>query len=196
MSTRRAGFTLLEVMIVITILGLIGANLGMVMRTSEKAAETDRILSELDGQADQTIDRIGLALMSAAAPELDPYQMAPLNSHRIDFRASIGVDDEGTMELGSEERIELITDAGQVVWRENPGIAEERSVVWSNHVPEFLEDEELNGFDDNANVVIDERGLSFNVQGDQVVIRLTLERTDSSGRLFQKTVEQRVTCRN
>ena len=196
MRSRRAGFTLLEVLIAITILGLIGANLGMVMRTSEKAAETDRILSELDGQADQTIDRIGLALMSASAPELDPIQLAPLNSHRIDYRASLGIDLEGDMELGDEERIELITDAGQVVWRENPGAAAERSVVWSNHVPELLENEELNGFDDNSNVVIDERGLSFNVQGDQVVIRLTLERTDSGGRLFQKTVEQRVTCRN
>lgn len=196
MGHRRAGFTLLELVIALTILGLIGANLGMVMRTSEKAAETDRILSELDGQADQTIDRIGLALMSAAAPELDPNQLAPLNSHRIDYRASTGVDGGGAMTLGPEERIELITDSGQVVWRENPGAAAERSIVWSNHVPEFLEDEELNGFDDNANIVIDERGLSFNVQGEQVVIHLTLERTDSSGRLFQKTVEQRVTCRN
>ena len=51
-------------------------------------------------------------------------------------------------------------------------------------------------FDRNENGVIDERGLSFQVDGDSVTIRMTLEQADTEGELVTSTVQTTVTCRN
>lgn len=196
MGRRRSGFTLVEVVIALVIMVLLAKNLSMVFETSTEAAEAERLLNALDMHAQVTMDRMTLALMSSSTTELDPLSVAPLNSSRMDYQTGLGSDELGEILWGDPERIELLAGTGQVVWRENPGLEGERSVVWTSWVPEFLEREMLNGLDDNSNEVIDERGLSFNVIGNQVIIRLTLEREDSEGRTYHKTLESRVTCRN
>ena len=95
-----------------------------------------------------------------------------------------------------QERIGLADNHTQLVWSQNPGKDEELRVVWCNLVGRYLEGELANGTDDNGNELIDEQGLSFSLQGDQVSIRLTLERQGPDGSFVQKTVETTVTCRN
>mgnify|MGYP000916787162 FL=1 len=68
--------------------------------------------------------------------------------------------------------------------------------MWTRASAKFLEGEISNGIDDNGNGLIDERGLSFEVQGKMVVIRITIEKPGPEGTLSTKTLETRVTCRN
>ena len=87
-------------------------------------------------------------------------------------------------------------DQGQVIWRDKPGEVDERSVVWSRWVSDFLENELPNGIDDNGNGLIDESGLTFVIDGSMVTIRLTLQRTGSDGKSSVYSREATVHCRN
>jgi hypothetical protein len=76
------------------------------------------------------------------------------------------------------------------------GEAEERVVAWANTVSEMLQDELMNGVDDNDNDLADELGLSFVLDARSVTIRLSLERAADDGKKVQVTKETTVTCRN
>ena len=52
------------------------------------------------------------------------------------------------------------------------------------------------GLDDNANGLKDEKGLSFDLDGDSVIIRLTIEKPGVDGTSIVKEHQARVTCRN
>lgn len=199
MRLRRSqgGFTIVEVACASAIAGLIAVNLAMVMRASAAAYETGVLKKLVDEQAEMTMDRIALAVMSSSEQELYPVVSSPLCSPRIDYQTCLGVQD-GALVMGDLERIEYVEQpsAGTVVWTESPGSSASRSVVWSSWVPRFLEGETPNGADDNGNGLVDEAGLTFDSSGPKVHIRLTVERKDEKGQLFRRTLASTVTCRN
>jgi hypothetical protein len=122
-------------------------------------------------------------------------QIEELHTNSIRYSFSLGLED-GEVVWSAPEEIRLGDAGGTVEWRENPGAAEERRVVWTTLVSPLLEGEEVNGVDDNGNGLIDEDGLSFVLEGQRIVIRLTLRRPEVDGRTVQQTVEQVVHCRN
>jgi len=204
--SRRTGFTLIEVMIALVIFGLITLNLSMVAKASSAAYGTGVFSSVLEDQADLTMDRLSLALMSSSAKQLQPIPPVPNSTPTINFQESLGVQ-EGQIVLGDPEQIEFVPGVdggpGQIVWRENPGAPNERSAVWTSWVPLLQGNEKnpdkaelANGVDDNGNGLVDEKGLAFEPQGAKVGIFLTLERTNSQGQKFVKTRQTVVTCRN
>ncbi len=194
-ARARAGFTLLEVLIAITILGMIAANVVMVTRSSSKAYESGASLSTLDIQLDNTMDRIAMALMAARKESLTPNNPSPLWTDFLIFDQSQGF--EGGMEvIGDLERIELVPGPEQIVWKQRPGALDERRVVWTNWVRELFKDEIDNGIDDDLNGLTDEAGLSFTIDGSRVTIRLTLERDGPEHSILKRTQETTVTCRN
>jgi hypothetical protein len=71
-------------------------------------------------------------------------------------------------------------------------------VVWARDVSDLLEGEIENDADDNGNGLVDERGLSFEIDdtGNVLTIRLTCERLDEGRRPLRKTVETAVRLRN
>jgi len=199
MKTRHqsAGFTLLELVIALTILALIGVNVSMVTRTGSEAARSGMFRQTLNDEADQTLDRISLALMSSGAENLYPIAIAPLYTNEVTYSISLGVEDGEVIESQPESITwEQLEDRGRVLWSENPGQPNERSVSWSNWVPTFHEGEEFNGADDNGNVIVDESGLAFDMRGALVNIHLTIERPDHHGEWVPATRRLQVTCRN
>jgi hypothetical protein len=70
-------------------------------------------------------------------------------------------------------------------------------LVWGKFVSEFLLDEQGgNAADDNGNVLIDEEGLSFNLERSSVQVHLTLRRVLSDGTELSSTAKTRVAFRN
>ena len=132
--TRRAGFTLIEVLIALTIFGLLSVNIAMVSRTGSKAAESDMFRQLLDSEMDLTLDRIKLALMSASADNVYPQAEAPLSVSHIDFSTSLGVQ-SGVHVMGDPERIAWTPASaarGGVFWTQSLGIVgAEREIQWS-----------------------------------------------------------------
>lgn len=193
----RAGFTFLEASIALALLSLVLVNVGMVMKSSTAAYESGASLSDLDAQADRTMDRIALALMSSSKDSVVPLQATPTWTRTIEYQQNIGVE-EGKAIWSDPERIECILQDGQVVWKQNPDLSNERRVVWTNWVRDFIEGELANGIDDNGNGLVDESGLAFafGANGKTVTIRLTLERMGPGGRRMTRTLETLVTLRN
>jgi prepilin-type N-terminal cleavage/methylation domain-containing protein len=195
LKRTRSGFSLLEVLIALVVVALIFGNVAMVVRSSDAAYSDETSMADLDLQLDQTLERIAVALMSASVTSLDPNAAVPAFHTQLEFVQSLGVQD-GRMIQSDPERIELVVDEGRVVWKQRPDSVDERMLVWSRWVSQFLEGEVRNGVDDNGNGAVDENGLVFLVQGSQVTIHLTLSKTDASGRTLVQTRTTVVTCRN
>ncbi|MFT4540853.1 MAG: prepilin-type N-terminal cleavage/methylation domain-containing protein [Planctomycetota bacterium] len=189
------GFTLIEIMIAMTIMGLIVMNVSLVMKTSKSATDAGIRLAQLDNQASFTMNRIANAIMASSSDGITPAPEAPDSEKYLDYKRNVGIVD-GVITWGEDERISLEDDSGQIVWIENVDEPEERRVVWSNWVSEFLEGELENGSDDNLNGLFDENGLSFDMNGRKVTVRLTLRQEDQHGQEYNKTLVTRVTARN
>lgn len=196
MSARlRAGFTLLEMMLVIGLLAIVLVKLTMVMEGASSSQRRETAAMALEDNARRVLDRIGYALMGAIRDQLLPDNEIPLDHDGLTYFVSLGVQD-GKLVVGDPERIGLSADQTQVVWSKNPATPAERRVAWCNSVRALLEEELGNGLDDNTNGLTDEKGLSFAIDGDTITIRLTLEQPTKDGTFLTRTVETTVTCRN
>lgn len=195
----RAGFTLVETLVALTIFALVAVNIAVVLRAGRAAAATGTFMATLSDELNQTVDRIALALMGADAAALDGPQLKPLSSEYVRFQACLGVE-EGSVVHGPIEEIEWAAstdESGRILWRENPESAEERRVVWSSAVPHtYMHEVAGNGVDDNGNAIEDEGGLAFTMDGARVDIHVTVERVGQDGerRPMQRT--QHIFCRN
>jgi hypothetical protein len=197
MSARRgtSGIGLVEVLLSVAFLGIVLANVALVLRSSSESGAADLSADVLDEQARTVLRRIALSLMSASRDSLSPDASSGLDSSHIRYRSQIGFED-GEVLWDDPQQIRLAEPSPQLLWSENPDTPDERRVVWSNLVAPLLEGELMNGLDDNHNGLIDEKGLSFAIDRDAVAVRLTIERRDAHGRARDATVETTVTCRN
>lgn len=192
----------MEVMIAMTILGLLIANVGLVSRAGTQAAQAGLFEQLIEDELEQGLDRVRLALMSSTASNLYPTIAAPLSQNYITFSTSLGY--ENNMLVESEpERISWTptSDGGQLVWELNPDQPGKRRVVWSNSVPSLQMGELANEIDDNANGLQDEQGIAFHVESEsadevQVFVHLTIEKTNPDGRRVPSARSINVTCRN
>jgi hypothetical protein len=192
--SARAGWSLLELSFAsLLVLGVV-AKAAFVLDYALGLAGDQSASMQQEDQARAVIDRIALAVMGSDRGTLFP-EIEELHSDRIRYTFSLGVED-GAVVWSAPEEIRLDDERRAVEWRENPGAAEERRAVWTRLASPLLEGESTNGEDDNGNGLIDEDGLSFVLEGERVVIRLTLNRRESDGRTVPHTVESVVTCRN
>ena len=195
-SSSRRGFTLWEIVIASGILGIVIVNVSLLLRATSENHDNNQAVQSLDLHARQTLDRIVIALQSAAKNSVIPAAEAPLYSSAVDYDVSMGVEN-GKVVWGEPERIGLQMDTGEVLWFRSMSTEDERRVVWGRYVsPAMAGEEPQNGLDDNANGIIDELGLSFTVDGDAVRVRMTLERENTNGALVQREFEQVVSFRN
>lgn len=193
MRRARAGFTLIEALIAMALAAVVVVKLGMIMEDASRASSEQTAALTLENQAQRVLDKIAFAVMSAERDQLFPDPESPDFSTAVTFAVSLGVQD-GEVVLGDPERIG--SEGQQVLWRQNPGMPEERRVSWCNTLRDVMLDEiDGNLLDDNDNGLFDEPGLSFTLQGDAVTIRLCLERDRESGAVT-RAVETVVTVRN
>ena len=194
-NKRTAGFTLVEIAIAIALFIVVVIKLSMAMTAATKAHRQQTAETALDDQARRVLDQVAYAVMGASRESLVPDPESPLYSSELRYEVSLGVEDGETV-WSDPEAILLQGGNQQIVWTQNPGEADERRVVWTNIARPFLEGELPNGIDDNGNGVVDETGLSFVLDRDSILIRLSLEKIDQNGQAMTRTVETVVTCRN
>jgi hypothetical protein len=195
--SRRAGWTLIEVVLAATLTVGVVTKAAFVVHSALGLAGVEGASMHYEDQARRVMERIQLAIMGSDRDTLFP-EIEEIHSKSIRYNFSLGLED-GAVVWSAPEEIRLAPGAGAegaVEWRENPGAADERRAVWTSLVSPLLEGELVNGVDDNGNGLIDEDGLSFVLEGDRVVIRLTLRRPEVDGRTVTETVESIVYCRN
>lgn len=194
-AARRAGFTVIETIIAMTLIGLVLTKLTLVMDEARRAHQEESLSMALEDQAMELLDRIAYAIVGSSRERLTPALAAPFPMAEIRYQVSLGVED-GLTVWSDPEIIGLSEESRQVYWGQNVGEVNERIVVWANTVSEMLEDELMNGVDDNGNELADELGLAFVLDDRSVTIRLSLERERNEGKSIQVTRETTVTCRN
>jgi len=195
-ARSRRGFSLIEVLIALGLIGLVLGNVYMVLGKGTKSYSAETEESIADAHARRTIDRVAMAVVGASRATIYEAMEAPFSGSEINYQICLGVE-AGEIVWSPPQRIALTSDNGrQVTWFEDPGLANERRVAWSNWVTLLFKGEAANGLDDNANGLKDEKGLSFDLDGDSVIIRLTIEKPGVDGHTVVKEHEARVTCRN
>ena len=195
MHRSRAGFTLIEALVAVSVAALILGNVAVMLSASNTGYEKESSRATLELQLDQTLDRITLALMSADLNSLNPGAPNPAFHTQLEFEQRLGVQN-GVVVRGDPERIEYTLAAGEVVWKQRPEQENERSVVWNRWVRQFLEGELPNGVDDNGNGLVDESGLTFIIEGASVTIWLSLERIGPENKPVTYSRKAVITCRN
>lgn len=188
----RAGWSLIETVLAAVFVVGVMTKAAFVVNSALGLAGDESASMHYEDQARMVMDRIALAVMGSDRETLLP-QVEELHSNSIRYSFSLGLED-GEVVWSDPEQISL--GDGAIEWRENPGAAEERRAVWTTLVSPLLEGEEINGVDDNGNGLIDEDGLSFVLEGQRIVIRLTLRRPELNRRTVEQTVERVVFCRN
>jgi hypothetical protein len=193
-GTPRAGLSTLEVVVGVALMAVVGAKILLVTSAASSASSEELTNIVLEDQARMTLDRIAYAVMGSDRDSLVPDAETPAHSSQIRYRVSLGVQG-GVVVWDDPERIELDEDDGRLRWTKDPGGLDQRVVVWSDAVRDLLEGELPNGVDDNGNGLIDESGLTFEIDHNTVTVTLTLERPGRGGRMLQSTVTTTVTCR-
>lgn len=210
-ATRTRGFSLVEVLISITMLGGLLGTMLMVVLGGSAAASTGMARQSIEGAARRALDRIAGELVSAGAETLDPDPLAPWGSSNLTFQPIDGFDgdvvwgdprsfglalEEGELDDGQDNNGNGLVDERVLLYTSDAGGPDELVTVLAHGVRELAEGELDDGDDDNGNGLVDEEGLSFERTGGRLVIRLSLESLDSNGNSLVRTVQTSVRLRN
>lgn len=179
----------------LTFLSLVAVQAYKVISSADRFSRDASISVALEDQARMVLDRVLYSIMSTSRESLIPDADSPLHSSELSYQVNLGIEN-GEVVWSDPESIRLEGGDTQVVWHEDLFGLDDRRVVWSNLVRPFLEGEIPNGVDDNGNGLVDEKGMSFVIEGNHVTVRLTLERTNDAGETFTVDVWAVATCRN
>lgn len=182
-------------MVALTFLSLVAVQAYKVISSADRFSRDASISVALEDQARMVLDRVLYSIMSTSRESLIPDADSPLHSSELSYQVNLGIEN-GEVVWSDPESIRLEGGDTQVVWHEDLFGLDDRRVVWSNLVRPFLEGEIPNGVDDNGNGLVDEKGMSFVIEGNHVTVRLTLERTNDAGETFTVDVWAVATCRN
>ncbi len=190
--TKHRGFTLMGAVMAFTLLGaLVLRAQGATPFASQSNGDVIK-RTILEEEARRVLRQVGFAVMGADRSSLLPGSSG-FSSENIRYRVSLGVSD-GEVVWSDPEMVAMDTDRLTVYWAQNPDQPHEEKVVWSKLVSPFLEGEIPNGVDDNDNGLVDEKGLSFVIDGNTVTIRLSLRMPSDHGDDLVQTVETTVIC--
>jgi len=210
-ASKRAGFTLIEILISVTVIGVTLGSVIMSMGQGAAAWQSNMAAGTLDAKTERTLSRIIRYLESASGDNIQPdLGLTPLSSW-IDFQEITGYGG-GAVSLSETSRIQLeiapgeidngaddngngLIDECRVVLIRDPG-GDETQVVIANGIREYLEGETGAVGDENGNGLFDEPGLCFDLEGNTLNIRITLEKVGPSGRLLTRTLEGSITLLN
>jgi len=211
-TTRSRGFTLIEMMIAVVVLTVIVGGSYAILGTGVDTYGSGVARDDLERHGNRVLARIIEEIGSTGTGIIYPTPYKPYSTEVVNYQHNLGFAGDA-IQWGPPMRLELVyhpddpddgrdnngnglVDECRVLLTENPGQPNERTVVLTEWVREYLEGEEPNGQDDNGNGFVDERGLCFDLLGDVWTIRLTLERLDTKNRLVTHTLETSVKPRN
>ncbi|MFI5402086.1 MAG: type II secretion system protein J [Planctomycetota bacterium] len=208
MRTKASGFTLIELAMASAVLSVALVATVDLVSTSGDALGTGMAAGQLEAHAGALLERIERQLIQAGAETLVPA--LPAGESTLSYRQASDYENEqvqwGTplqIEYRPDEAVDGVdndsdglVDEANVFLVRNPGLPSQQETLWARGVRSFLQGEFPNGADDNGNGLVDERGLCFAVEGEAIIIRLSLEGRDTKGRVIIRTATTAVRLRN
>ncbi|MBL8858020.1 MAG: prepilin-type N-terminal cleavage/methylation domain-containing protein [Planctomycetes bacterium] len=210
---QRGGFSLVELLIAFSVLGLILGSIGMVGIAGRDAYQEGLRSSTLEGRARRALERIASELTPCIESTLTPNPGTPLGLGTVQFQTCLGYaagaqlqssitcirleSDPADPDDGIDNDSDGMVDERQIVLIRNFGSADQIQTVICTNVAEMLEGETANMLDDNGNGLIDEGGLSIAADGQGTLrIRLTVLGRDAKNNQVRRTLETSVHMRN
>ncbi len=206
-----SGFTLIELMIGTTVVaGLFYAIATTSLSASNTYDETMR-RARLVTKAHKVLDRISDEFVEAELTTITPA-LPGVGASTITYRVPGSLagsvitwsgnrtiafqTDAGEFDDGIDNNGDGRIDEGVVLFTIDAGLATQKQVTLCHDVRSLLGGELSNLGDDNGNLMVDERGLVFELTANVLTIRLTLEDIDEDGNTLSKTVQTSVRIRN
>ena len=211
-GSRRGGFTIVEIMIAMTILAVVGGAITLAVQSSIGVYSTATRVVDLEDQGRYTLQRIKTLLLATSQTMINPRPGSPASTNSVDFQRAVGAVGLA-ITWGNLERIQFqyepselndgndnngngLVDEGRLVWIQNVGLASQRQIVLCKYVRELQQNETPAAGDENGNGLTNESGMCFDFSGNNVNMRLTIERFDSQGVLISRTFQSTITVRN
>lgn len=211
--SARAGFTLLETVIVTTILGMILAAVGLFQGISQRSSKSMIAHSDVERRGDRALCEIMDALRGAGVHTLTPDPTSAFGTNTITFQVPTGVSADGDVTLGAPARVDLRLDDGELdngiddngdgvideralVITRGIGTLNQRSVTVCHGIAELSEGETSNAADDNGNGIVDESGFCVRRIGDLFYLYLTLDSRTREGERIQYTTTTALALHN
>jgi len=212
---RSSGFTLIEALISAVLASLLFGSIVMAVNRGAGVFEQSVANNDVDSRGARIVDLITRELLAATEGSLSPNLHTPIGANTLwtstlDYRHAVGWAagvqfgdpmritlemEDGEVDNGVDDNNNGLIDERKIVRIDNPGPNEQRLVL-AHGVSAFLEGELANGADDNGNGVIDERGLCFDLTGNTLNVRLSLERIGPGQSLIVRTQTASIAFRN
>lgn len=200
------GFTLVEIVVSVTLLGLVGGGIMQMTLSGTGAFRTGATLTNVETRNARALERMVRELSLANAASLNPPDPAggdwieftgPGTPETVRFRVELA---PGEVNNGVDDNGDGLVDEGVLVRIEDLAGPNQKRVILARGVAELLEGELPNAADDNGNLLVDEGGLTVTVQAAgalrAVTLALTLQERGPSGELFERTLITTVVLRN
>jgi prepilin-type N-terminal cleavage/methylation domain-containing protein len=211
---RSAGFTLLELVVTVAILGLVLTSLGLVQSRSSKESMVLRARAVAESRVRRTLDAVAAELTAVGRSLLLPDPTTVFGASTVTFQHPMGVSNAGLVLWGTASRLSLeldprelnngvdddgdgLIDEQQLVFTRDFGTANARRVVLCTNIPELAPGEIAgNGIDDNGNGVVDEAGFNIRRIGDLLSVHLTVLQPYGGNRVASTTLETSIVLHN
>lgn len=188
---RRAGFTLLETVVVVGVLGLVLGSVGAFQLRADEAARSQLRRAELEARARRALERIAEELMGVAQSRLDPDPNDDVAVDSIAYQRPLDVSPLGVVSWSARSRLELelepgedadgrdddgdeLVDERRLVLVRDEGAPSERRIVLCNGVAALGAGEWDNAIDDDGDGAEDEAGFGVRRVGDVLFVHLRL----------------------
>lgn len=179
---RQAGFTLVELMLVMGVLGLLFGAMGTFQTRSQQAADAGMARAETEARARRVLARVVDELAGVAQSRLVPDPTGLFGCSDLRFQRPVGVV-SGSVAWGVQARLQLVPDAANPDLRTLvfvPDTNAGTSIVLCKGVTPLGLGEQSNGVDDDGDGQVDEAGFSLQRVGDLLTIQLTLDLPDKA----------------
>jgi len=213
-APSRAAFSLVELILALSILGLLLGMPLLLMRSADQLQDSRTAIAELEQRARRALDAIAERLESSGTTAIPQWGGGPgVGVSVVDFQVAAGwtagaptwapaerlqlADDPADPDDGLDNDGDGLVDEKRILWIRDAGLPTQSIRVLCTGVQDTLAGElPGNGLDDNGNGLVDEPGLSFAFDDDRVIVRLGLEKRDGSGRRQVHVGQRTVTFRN
>lgn len=202
---------MIEILVSTAVLSLVMLSVALVAKTGNGVFRSTQARDMLRQHAQQALDRVVDEFATASKSTFNAAPTAPFGSSTLDFRTPTGIagsviswstkrricwQAEPAGGQGESHHDAALANQGQVLLIRDVGLKTSNTTVLVSDVAALLEGETANGKDDNGNGLVDEKGLSFDLVGDKLTIRMTLAELGPDGQVLWVTAQTQVRLRN